>query len=138
MKKMVVFAAAVLLLAACRHEPHFITDETYCSEVHADYEVRMADYPMVHLRLDTLTTMEREAMEFLYAYMPLSDLADYEPEFYLQQVRYAFRAREEMPWGKAVPEDIFRHFVLVYRVNNENLDSARMVFYRELKDRVGV
>ncbi|MBQ2511700.1 MAG: transglutaminase domain-containing protein [Bacteroidales bacterium] len=134
---MVVFAAAVLLLAACRHEPHFITDETYCSEVHADYEVRMADYPMVHLRLDTLTTMEREAMEFLYAYMPLSDLADYEPEFYLQQVRYAFRAREEMPWGKAVPEDIFRHFVLVYRVNNENLDTARMVFYRELKDRVG-
>ena len=137
MKKIVVFAAAVLLLAACRHETHFITDETYCSEVHADYEVRMADYPMVHLRLDTLTTMEREAMEFLYAYMPLSDLADYEPEFYLQQVRYALRAREEMPWGKAVPEDIFRHFVLVYRVNNENLDTARMVFYRELKDRVG-
>ena len=77
--------------------------------------------------------MEREAMEFLYAYMPLSDLADYEPSFYLQQVRYAFKAREEMPWGKDIPEDVFRHFVLVYRVNNENLDTARMVFYRELK-----
>lgn len=75
-------------------------------------------------------------MEFLYAYMPLSDLADYEPSFYLNQVRYAFKAREEMPWGKDVPEDIFRHFVLVYRVNNENLDTARMVFYRELKERV--
>ena len=75
-------------------------------------------------------------MEFLYAYMPLSDLADYEPSFYLNQVRYAFKAREEMPWGKDIPEDIFRHFVLVYRVNNENLDTARMVFYRELKDRV--
>ena len=75
-------------------------------------------------------------MEFLYAYMPLSDLADYEPSFYLNQVRYAFKAREEMPWGKDIPEDVFRHFVLVYRVNNENLDTARMVFYRELKDRV--
>ena len=75
-------------------------------------------------------------MEFLYAYMPLSDLADYTPEFFMQQVRYAFKAREEMPWGKDIPEDIFRHFVLVYRVNNENLDTARMVFYHELKERV--
>lgn len=75
-------------------------------------------------------------MEFLYAYMPLSDMVDYEPEFYLRQVRYAFKAREEMAWGREVPEDVFRHFVLVYRVNNENLDTARMVFYRELKDRV--
>ena len=30
----------------------------------------------------------------------------------------------------------FKHFVLPVRVNNENLDTARMVFYRELKDRV--
>ena len=51
-------------------------------------------------------------------------------------MRYAFKAREEMAWGKDIPEHVFRHFVLVYRVNNENLDTARMVFYRELKDRV--
>ena len=136
MKRLLLFAAGVLLFAACHRDPHFITDKNYRNEVHADFEARMAEFPMLQVQLDTLSRMEREAMEFLYAYMPLSDLADYEPEFYLQQVRYAFKAREEMAWGKEVPEDVFRHFVLVYRVNNENLDTARMVFYRELKERV--
>lgn len=136
MKKILLVLAAVLTLAACHRDPHFITDKGYRAEVHADFEARMAGFPMLDVQLDTLSAMEREAMEFLYAYMPLSDLADYEPQFFLQQVRYAFKAREEMPWGKEVPEDEFRHFVLVYRVNNENLDTARMVFFRELKDRV--
>ena len=136
MKKILILCAAVLTLAACHRDPHFITDKNYRNEVHADFEDRMAEFPMLQVQLDTLSRAEREAMEFLYAYMPLSDLADYEPGFYLQQVRYAFKAREEMAWGKDIPEDVFRHFVLVYRVNNENLDTARMVFYRELKDRV--
>ena len=51
-------------------------------------------------------------------------------------IRASQRAAEEMPWGKNIPEDLFRHFVLPVRVNNEQLDSARVVFYKELKDRV--
>ena len=137
MKRYIILAAAALLmLAACNRDPHFITDRAYRNEVHADFEARMAEFPMLEVQLDTLNRAEREAMEFLYAYMPLSDLADYEPAFFLQQIYMAFTAREEMPWGKDIPEDVFRHFVLVYRVNNENLDTARMVFYRELKERV--
>ena len=137
MKRLFLMAVtAMLLLASCQRGQHFITDRAYRSEVHADFEARMAQFPMLEVQLDTLSRAEREAMEFLYAYMPLSDLADYTPQFFLQQVRYAFKARAEMPWGKDVPEDVFRHFVLVYRVNNENLDTARMVFFRELKERV--
>ena len=41
-----------------------------------------------------------------------------------------------MPWGDSIPEDIFHHFVLPVRINNENLDESRMVFFDELKDRV--
>ncbi len=137
MKRLFLMAVtAMLLLASCQRGQHFITDRAYRSEVHADFETRMAEFPMLEVQLDTLCRAEREAMEFLYAYMPLSDLADYTPQFFLQQVRYAFKARADMPWGKDVPEDIFRHFVLVYRVNNENLDTARMVMFRELKERV--
>lgn len=137
MKRLFLMAVtAMLLLASCQRGQHFITDRAYRSEVHADFEARMAEFPMLEVQLDTLCRAEREAMEFLYAYMPLSDLADYTPQFFLNQVRYAFKARAEMPWGKDVPEDVFRHFVLVYRVNNENLDTARMVMFRELKERV--
>ena len=136
MKKYLFWASVLLIMAGCQRDPHFITDKAYRNATHADFEARMADFPMLQLQLDTLSRAEREAMEFLYAYMPLCDLADYEPAFFLQQVRYAFKAREEMPWGKDIPEDVFRHFVLVYRVNNENLDTARMVFFHELKERV--
>ena len=127
-----------MLFSSCHRNPHFLTDSTYRQQVANDYESRLEEFSILNsqLQLDTLSRAEREAMQFLYAYMPYSDLADYAPAFYLDQVRYAFTAREEMPWGKMVPEDIFRHFVLVYRVNNENLDTARQYMFHQLKERV--
>jgi len=79
---------------------------------------------------------ERQALEFLFAYMPLSDLADYDGPFFLSQARFALKAREEMPWGKQIPEEEFLHFVLPSRVNNENLDEFRKTYYSELQQRV--
>lgn len=117
-----------------------MTNRSYRNQVHQDFlqrqELAQGRAEALFGGMDTLNREEREALEFLYAYMPYSDLADYDQSFYLQQIRTAFAARDTFSWGREVPEDIFRHFVLVYRVNNENLDSARMVFFRELKDRV--
>lgn len=79
---------------------------------------------------------ELEALQFLYAYMPLADVTDYPVEFHLENVRATFEARNEMPWGKKVPELLFKHFVLPLRVNNEALDMSRPVFFKELKERV--
>ena len=83
-----------------------------------------------------VTNQEKAALEFLYAYMPLADVTDYPIEFYLENVRATFEAREQMPWGKKVPELMFKHFVLPLRVNNEALDMSRPVFFKELKERV--
>ncbi len=83
-----------------------------------------------------LTADEKQALEYLYAYMPLSDLADYEGGFFLQQVKTVLKARNEMSWGKTIPEDVFLHFVLPPRTNNENLDMFRVVMYDELKSRI--
>ncbi|MCQ2294969.1 MAG: transglutaminase-like domain-containing protein [Bacteroidales bacterium] len=135
-----ILVAALLTLVGCNRDPHFITNRTYRNQVHADFlqrqELAAGRADALFSGMDTLSRRDREALEFLYAYMPYSDLADYDYTFYLQQVRTAFEARETFSWGKSIPEDIFRHFVLVYRVNNENLDSARMVMFRELKERV--
>ncbi|WP_303072267.1 transglutaminase domain-containing protein [Bacteroides fluxus] len=128
----------ICLLTACG-ESHFMTDASYRQRVEQDFQQRKALLPQGELFsiFDTdLSTYEQEALEFLYAYMPLVDIADYPGEFHLMNVRAAQKAEKEMPWGKIVPEEIFRHFVLPARVNNENLDSARVVFYEELKDRV--
>ncbi len=142
MKKMISLICIVSLLTmllSCNQ--HFITDVKYREEVKKDFESRkeLAKGRATQLFSvfdQELTLSEQEALEFLYAYMPLSDLADYNGDFFLQQVRYAFKAKNEMPWGKTIPEEIFRHFVLVYRVNNENLDTARVVFFNELRERV--
>lgn len=83
-----------------------------------------------------LTNEEKQYLDFLYEYMPLSDKLDYDTSFYIAQVKSAIEARNTFSWGKKIPEDIFKHFVLVYRVNNENLDTARMVMFRMLKDRI--
>ena len=135
-----LFLFSFFLLASCGRGDHFIKDKEYRMQVHTDFVERQtlaagrAD-ALFH-DMGKLKRSEREALEFLYAYMPYSDLADYDQDFFLSQVRSAFAARETMPWGKLVPEDIFRHFVLVYRVNNEDLDTARLLMYNELKDRV--
>lgn len=86
---------------------------------------------------DTLSDpVERHYMRFLYAYMALPDIIDYPAQFYLDNVRQSIKTAKAMPWGCMVPEREFMHFVLPVRVNNEHLDSARAVFYDELKERV--
>ena len=128
------------LFASCngRHA-HFISDSTYRARVEQDFRQKqavMAKGNQFAIFSTDLTLYEREALQFLYAYMPLADITDYSGGFHLMNVQAARRAAEEMPWGRMVPEELFRHFVLPVRVNNEALDSARIVFYEELKPRV--
>lgn len=83
-----------------------------------------------------LSPKQEQALKVLYAYMPVPDMADNSGEFFLQNVDYSLKARNEMPWGSKIPDREFRHFVLPVRINNEYLDGYRKVFYEELKDRV--
>ncbi len=119
----------VLLLGAC----------TPSGSVHSDFEARqqeMNDDALFSIFDSTMTSDERNAMEFLYAYMPLPDMVDYDGDFYLRNVRTSLQARAELPWGKIVKEQEFRHFVLPIRINNENMDAFRWTCYEELRDRV--
>ena len=136
-----LFLLLFVLLAgtSCNRQQHFISDDTFRAEVENDFQAKLAALPVGNLFSvfnQKMTSDEKEALTFLYAYMPIGDITDYDGQLYLDNIRSSFRARVEMPWGDSIPEDIFRHFVLPVRVNNENLDESRMVFYEELKDRV--
>lgn len=143
MKKLLfaVIAVSALLATACG-DRHFLTDKAYRDKVHEDFMARrqLAQGREAELFAvlddEGLSAERREALEFFYAYMPLCDLAEYDGEYFLSLIDGAFRARDYFPWGKSVPEDIFRHFVLVYRVNNEYMDDARDLFFEELKGRI--
>ena len=135
----------MVLVAACGgRETHFMKDKAYREAVQADFTARLEQTGAVFSPFDKLGTAlddgevlsqeEQEALQFLYAYMPLADAVDYPASYYLDQVRATFRIRKEMGWK--VPEREFRHFVLPLRVNNENLDTARVAFNREIAPRV--
>lgn len=78
----------------------------------------------------------REALDFLYRHMPHPDRAMHDSAFWGANVDASLRARAEMPWGAQVPMREWLHFVLPVRVNNEDLDLSRPLFYEELKERV--
>lgn len=133
-----ILAGIILIgsLASCNSR-HFITDPQERQVVEQDFANKQQLFPHIQLNSDgKLTPEEEEACKFLYAYMPIGDVTDYDLSFWLNNIRYTLRARAEMPWGKSVPEREFRHFVMPVRVNNENLDHSRQVFYEELADRV--
>ncbi len=83
-----------------------------------------------------LSNEEREALQFLVAGMPLSDLGEMEGTALLAAVRATHAARQAVPWGKTLPVEIYRHFVLPLRVNNEHVDAFRVEMHRELLERV--
>lgn len=125
-------------LSSC-NERNVISTPSERKIIEQDFALKQRELPegdLFNVFDDFLAPVEREALQFLYAYMPTGDITDYSGEYYLENVRYSLKAREEMPWGKTIPAREFRHFVLPIRVNNENLDDSRRVFYEELKDRV--
>ena len=79
--------------------------------------------------IETIEPAFRADMEWLVATMPEIDLKSLKAEFLVKNVRLAERARAEAPWGKAIPESIFRQYVLPYVNVNERRDDWRQDFF---------
>jgi transglutaminase-like putative cysteine protease len=142
MKTFLKFMAVVILpLAFSCSDQHLINNLEYRTRVESDF---LARKELASNRKDALFSVldgklslkQKEALEFLYAYMPLNDLADYSGAFFLANVNVSLRAIKEQSWGRNIPEEIFLHYVLPCRINNENLDSFRIVFYKEIAGRI--
>lgn len=134
------FILFILLMKLAVAQP-LISDQDAREQMLTRYEERvftfqdripgLFDYP------DTIQDQTlREATMFLLAYAPLSDLANLDVCYFRKQAELALMARDTFAWGSTVPEDVFRYFVLPYRVNNENPDTARFVFFKELYPRI--
>ena len=137
MRRILLTLIAAIALTSCEVH-HLINDPGYRRQMEKDLQIRL-DGPgelRQFYKVDDLiiTTEEKEALKFLYAYMPLADFTDYTTDYYMSNVRSSLDTRDEMGWN--VPEREFRHFVLPIRVNNEDLDSSRVVFAKEIKPRI--
>lgn len=138
MKRILISASLFALTLTAGAQGSFITDTQYRAGMESlfNQRIKTVGKKFYNTKKEKLTADEQEALKFLYAYMPLADVTDYPTSFFADNVRLSFKARNEMSWGKNVPELLFRHFVLPIRVNNEPLDASRAYFYKELKERI--
>ena len=139
--KILAVILIITLFGSCAKEKELIQNKERLADIQRMINVQKeltskSLLPVWDIFNQSLSVDEKQSMEFLYAYMPLSDLSDYKPEFFLKNVRLSLQARHEMPWGNTIPEEEFLHFVLPLRVNNENMDAFREVMYNEIKDRI--
>lgn len=72
---------------------------------------------------------QKEGMAFLIAYMPERDLQELQAAFLLENVDYAYKAREKYPWTQNLPDSIFLNEVLPYVSLNEKRENWRKNFY---------
>jgi hypothetical protein len=120
----------------------FELDSTSVSEIERAFAEKQA---LARERADELFSVfteigsaeEELGLKFLFAYMPLNDLADYDGTLFLQHVRRSLEVRDLVPWGRRVPGDLFLSFILPYRMSNETIEDYRAFFYDELISRVG-
>lgn len=90
----------------------------------------------IEKKLEGCSGEERICMKFFYATMPLRDAGEYEFEVFLAYVRHGLFLRREMEWCRALPEDLFLHYVMYYRVNSEDISDCRAFFYSQLRERI--
>lgn len=138
---LIIVLALSSAMVSCISGDHLITDKSYLGKVEKDFSERKSlasqrDSELFGVFNSSLSTQQKEALEYLYAYMPLNDLADYDGSFFLANADAVLATRTTTEWGKTIPENIFLHYVLPYRVNNENLDSFRIKYSAELRDRI--
>lgn len=85
---------------------------------------------------ERLSSAQRGAMDFLLSHLPQSDLDCYDASLFLAFADHALALRENAPWCAALDEEIFYHYVLFPRVNDEYLSFHREIFRAALWERI--
>lgn len=76
------------------------------------------------------------AMKYLYGTMPISDIANYEPEVFLSYASHGVFLWGEAGCRNTIPEDIFAQYVLYHRINEEDISPCRAFFYDRIASRL--
>ncbi len=90
----------------------------------------------IEWKLKGCTPKEQVLMKFFYGTMPLGDAGTYEFEVFLGFVQHGLMLYETMDWCRNLPEEIFLHHVLYYRINSERIEDCRRFFYEQLIGRM--
>lgn len=102
-----------------------------------NYQIRLPMFGLkskeIDCKIEKLEGRLQELMIFLYETMPLSDIANYEFELFLEYAKHGLKLLE----STSVPKEIFLNYVLYPRINNESLENCREFFYHEVINELG-
>lgn len=87
-------------------------------------------------KMEQCAPEEQILMKFLYGTMPIRDTGEYGFEVLLGFVRHSLMVYQTMEWCRGIPEDMFVHHILYYRINSENIEDCRRFFYDQLIGRI--
>ncbi|MDO5422257.1 MAG: transglutaminase-like domain-containing protein [Eubacteriales bacterium] len=73
------------------------------------------------------------AMKYLYTTMPCSDLGNYPFSVFLDYAAHSVMLWEKYEHVRKLPEEVFLNYVLYHRVNEEEIDTCRTLFYESLQ-----
>lgn len=73
---------------------------------------------------------QREGMAFLIAHMPRGDRDTMRLDLLRENVEYAYRARRDYPWTRALPDSVFLNEVLPYAAVDEVRDAGGRISTR--------
>ena len=127
MKYVLLFLA--LCAFACTSNKYAGVPEKYHALLDQALAKAGANAPELEKALAEAPANQKEGMAFLIAYMPERDLLELKADFLLENAAYAYKAREQYPWAKAVPDSIFLNEVLPYVSLNEKREAWRKDFY---------
>jgi hypothetical protein len=127
MKLRNIFIFLVLIgLASCGGNNSPKTQAEYLEQVLENANENKAE---LEKAIEKASANQKEAIKFLIAYMPERDAKTLKAEFLLENLEWAYKAKNELAWAKNVPDSIFYNDVLPYVSLNERRDNWRKDFY---------
>ncbi len=127
-RQLIVLIFAVSLLS-CNTDIYKDVPEQYIIMLESAFEKAGDNKDEIISALINSEKDKKEAVAFLISYMPERDLQELDSDYILENLRYAFKAREEFIWCSSLPDEIFFNEVLPYANINESRDNWRKDFY---------
>jgi hypothetical protein len=123
------FLAVLVIACSVALEADPTKDKWWADEVDRALAKAKDNAPELEKALSAVPRDQRKGMAFLIANMPDADLLSLKADFLLTNTDLAYKARNEAPWGKDIPEEVFLNDVLPYANVDEKRDTWRKDFY---------
>ena len=123
-RKIIVFAALGFLCGVTKAQD-------LGQQITGQMELAKENREQLVKALATVPDEQREAMEFLIAWLPTADAQSLSADRLLENVRLAHQVRNRLPWQSKIPTDIFHNHVLPLSCLDEPRTPWRAEFHEQ-------